>query len=439
MVERSPGLVETTVAVVGAGMAGLVAARELTRRGVDVLVLEANDRPGGRMLAETSVLGSRLDLGGQWLGHGHRRFAALAAELDAPTFRMRTPRRPGLVDGAGVVGLAHPATLTALAVVARWALAARTGAPDRWERRTLADAIARVPGRRAQRILEVVAGVASTADLDRFTPHALASTARVQGGLVAMLTTRGGAQDSLLVDGAGVLVERIAADLGPRLRTGCAVTAIERDADGVTLRTTAGDVRAAKVVVTVPPPTAARIAHDPPLPAWRRAAEEASYLGSVYKAIAVYERPFWRDADREAEALLLGEPGGACFDTSPPDGPGHLCFLVAGADARALDGLDPAGRRTALLGQLAPHLGAAVLEPAGWHEKAWHLDEHVGGGYVALPLPGSQAGYLPLPSTPDGHLHWAGTETASDHPGYIEGAIESGERVAGEVAAALRG
>ncbi|WP_418058779.1 flavin monoamine oxidase family protein [Pimelobacter simplex] len=439
MAEQNPERVETTVAVVGAGMSGLIAARELTRRGVEVLVLEANDRPGGRMLAETSVLGSRLDLGGQWLGHGHRRFAALAAELDAPTFRMRTPRQPGLVDGAGTIGTAHPAALTALAVLARWALAARTGAPGRWERRTLDEVIARVPGDRARRILEVTAGVATTADLDRLTAHAMASTAQVQGGLVAMLRTRGGAQDSLLVDGAGVLVERIAAELGPRLHTGRGVTAIERDAEGVTLRTAGGEVRAAKAVVTVPPPTAARIAHHPPLPAWRSAAEEASYLGTVYKAIAVYERPFWRDAGHEAEVLLLGQPGGACFDTSPPDGPGHLCFLVAGPDARALDDLDPAGRRTALLGQLAPHLGDAVLEPAGWHEKAWHRDEHVGGGYVALPLPGSRAGYLPLPSTPDGHLHWAGTETASDHPGYIEGAIESGERVAREVAEALRG
>ncbi|MGA5536956.1 FAD-dependent oxidoreductase [Mycolicibacterium nivoides] len=56
---------------------------------------------------------------------------------------------------------------------------------------------------------------------------------------------------------------------------------------------------------------------------------------------------------------------------------------------------------------------------------------------MALPIAGSLEGLLPLPSEPVGDIHWAGTETATDHPGYIEGAIESGVRVAHEVARAL--
>ncbi|MFI6515384.1 FAD-dependent oxidoreductase [Spirillospora sp. NPDC050679] len=73
----------------------------------------------------------------------------------------------------------------------------------------------------------------------------------------------------------------------------------------------------------------------------------------------------------------------------------------------------------------------------GWHEKSWHLDEHVGGGYAALPDLGSADGHPPMPSEPVGDLHWAGTETASEHAGYIEGAIESGERAAHEVIESL--
>lgn len=135
---------------------------------------------------------------------------------------------------------------------------------------------------------------------------------------------------------------------------------------------------------------------------------------------------------------MLDAPGAAVFDTSPPGGPGHLCVLVGGPDARALDRHDPDGRRDAVLRRLVPHLGPQVLEPASWHQKAWHRDEHVGGGYVALPIAGTSAGLPPLPSAPFAGLHWAGTETAAEHPGYIEGAIESGERAAREVAAALR-
>ncbi|ODR25598.1 FAD-dependent oxidoreductase [Mycolicibacterium porcinum] len=90
-----------------------------------------------------------------------------------------------------------------------------------------------------------------------------------------------------------------------------------------------------------------------------------------------------------------------------------------------------------MLEPLIGHIGPEVLHPVSWHEKSWHTDEYVGGGYMALPVAGTLDGLLPLPATPVGDIHWAGTETASDHAGYIEGAIESGLRVAQEVAQAL--
>ncbi|MFB7102824.1 flavin monoamine oxidase family protein [Streptomyces hydrogenans] len=428
---------DTTVAVVGAGMSGLVAARELRREGIDALVLESADRPGGRMMAETSVLGSRLDLGGQWVGHGHHRFAALAAELGAELFPMRTPKRPGFVDGPRRLPAMSPTALAANAVLLGWELRARRAAPEKWAAQTVDSRLRRVPGRHVRRLLEVLVSVTTTADLDRYSMHAFIEAVRHQGGLAAMLSTSGGAQESLITEGAGTLTERLAADLGERVLTGRRVTSIHRDDDGVTLRTTAGAVRAVRAIITVPPPMSARIAYDPPLPPSRTAVEQHTYMGSVYKAIAVYERPFWRQGKAHAEFMLLAHPGGAVFDTTPPGGPGHLCVLVAGAEARELDGMDVAGRRRALLGQLVPHIGPQALAPAGWHEKSWHLDEHVGGGYAALAIPGTTDGYLPMPSEPVGALHWGGTETANEHAGYIEGAIESGERVAREVLRSL--
>ncbi|MFH8841689.1 flavin monoamine oxidase family protein [Streptomyces sp. NPDC017868] len=429
--------VDTTVAVVGAGMSGLIAARELCRQGIDVLVLESADRPGGRMMTETSSLGSRLDLGGQWVGHGHHRFMALAAELGTEMFPMHTPKAPEVIDGSGRIATIGPTMVAVSAVLLAWEARARRGAPGKWASQTVDEWLRRVPGRKARRLLEVLVSVSVTADLDRYSMHAFAEAVRYQGGLAAMLSTNGGAQESLLVEGAGTLTERLAADLGARVLTGHRVTSIHHDGSGATLRTASGAVRADKVIVSVPPPVSARIAYDPPLPASRTALEKNTYMGSVYKAIAVYERPFWRERNGHAEFLLLDRPGGAVFDTTPPDGPGHLCILVAGAEARELDRLGAAGRSQALLRRLVPHLGPEVLTPASWHEKSWHLDEHVGGGYAALAIPGTTDGYFPMPSQPVGALHWAGTETASEHAGYIEGAIESGERAAREVIESL--
>ncbi|MFI9030033.1 FAD-dependent oxidoreductase [Streptomyces sp. NPDC053560] len=127
----------------------------------------------------------------------------------------------------------------------------------------------------------------------------------------------------------------------------------------------------------------------------------------------------------------------SAFDTSPPGGPGHLCLLVAGQEARGLDQLDTAGRRQVLLGPLAPHIGPKVLAPVSRHEKSWHPDKHADGGYPALPIPRTTDGYLPIPSQPSGGIHRGGFETASEPAGYIEGAIQSGERAAREVIESL--
>ncbi|MGV9864593.1 flavin monoamine oxidase family protein [Rhodococcus koreensis] len=429
---------DTSVAVVGAGMSGLIAARALHRQGIDVLVLESANRTGGRMMAETSALGSRLDLGGQWVGHGHHRFSALAAELGATVFPMLTPKRPTVVSDARTISAVSPSMLTAASVLLAWELRARRGAPKRWNSTTVQEWLRKVPTAKARRLLEVLVEVSTTADLDRLSMDALATMIHYQGGLSTMLSTNGGAQECLIVEGAGTLTDKIAAELGPRVLTNSRVTSISRDGTGVVLRTHSALIRASKVIVSTPPPVSAEIAFDPPLPAGRRRLEQDMYMGSVFKAVAVYERPFWL-ATTDAEFLFLDGPGFAVFDTSPPGGPGHLCVLVGGRRARELDRLDEAGRRQAILGPLAAAVGSSdILQPASWHEKSWHLDEHAGGGYLALPSAGSTVGTFPLPSDPIDDIHWAGTETASEHAGYIEGAIESGERAAREVAEAFQ-
>ncbi|KAF0845316.1 flavin monoamine oxidase family protein [Nocardia caishijiensis] len=427
-----------SVAVIGAGMAGLIAARRLRAHGVDVIVLESGSRPGGRVLAETTVLGSRVDLGGQWIGRGHHRLASLATQLGVTVFAMRTPTVPTLIDGDVSIRNSTPSVIATAAALLCCEAASRLGAPRAWKKHSVAACLRHVPNRRARRLLEVLASTSSTADLDRYSMHAFLAAIRYQGGLLPMLSTAGGAQESLVVEGVGTLAERLAAELGDRVVFDSEVTALDRDDTGVTIHSSSGVHRAAKVIVTVAAPVAARIEHRPPLPGERIRLQDNTYMGSVYKAIAVYDRPFWREHGH-AESMVLAEPGMAVFDTSAPDGPGHLCVLVAGPEARELDRHGIEARRAAVLDPLVHHLGTEILEPRGWHEKAWHLDEHVGGGYSALPDIGADDGYFPFTSTPIGHLHWAGTETAREHAGYIEGAIESGERAAEEVWRRLTG
>ncbi|MEB3067660.1 flavin monoamine oxidase family protein [[Mycobacterium] vasticus] len=436
----SPGRTdrETAVVIVGAGMSGLIAARALHRRGIDVLVLESAARTGGRLFAETSALGSRLDLGGQWVGAGHHRLEALAAELGATVFPMHTPKRPMVIKGGKTLSAVGPTVAIANAVLASWVMRAKFGAPRRWSSQTIQDRLSKVPPAVARRLLEVLLATSTTADLDRFSMESFVEMIGYEGGLTEMLSTSGGAQDSLILEGAGTLTDRIAAELGERVLTDSRVISVRDEAGSVVVSTESAVVRASKVIVSVPPPMTTKIAFDPPLPVGRRRLQDSTYMGSVYKAIAVYERPFWRE-HADLECMILDNPGAAVFDTSPPGGPGHLCVLVGGREAREIDALAENDRRRTLIGPLAAVTALpALLDPVSWHEKSWHRDENVGGGYSALPSAGSTGTMFPLPSDPTGDIYWTGTETAAEHAGYIEGAIEAGERVAAQVIASLR-
>ncbi|WP_067838881.1 flavin monoamine oxidase family protein [Nocardia lijiangensis] len=426
---------QTTVAVIGAGFAGLTAARALRARGIDVLVLEAADRVGGRAQTERSAAGTPVDLGGQWVGHDHARMTALAREFGMTLFPTPSAGKALVLEGGRRLRIGPLTAVAAGAALLRLELLARTGASRRWDEVTVADWLARILRGRARRLVEAILPEALACDLDRVSVAALAEGIRSAGGLRVMLGTSGGAQESLLSGGAGALAEKLAAELGSAVHLARPATAILRSADGVTVATPAGPVRAARVIVAVPPPVAAAIRHYPPLPPEHRFVQDNLRMGTIYKAIAVYDTPFWRERGLSGEIIALDGPVPAAFDISPPGGPGHLGVLIPGRAAEALDRLGVAERRDTVLAAVAGQLGRAAMHPLSWHEKSWHLDPHVGGGYSAIPRPGT-LGALTGAARPTGPIHWAGTETAPRWTGYLEGAVLSGERVADEVAEA---
>ncbi|CAL9511507.1 L-amino acid dehydrogenase [Actinosynnema sp. ALI-1.44] len=420
------------VVVVGAGFAGLTAARELARAGVEVTVLESADRVGGRASTVLSALGSPVDLGGMWLGPDHTELSALAAEHGVSTFPTPAAGKRLILDGDRPTRAWLPLLVTGAALL-------RLSLPTSDDRTTIADWLTRLPGAAARRLVEVVVAEAIAADVDRVTRKAWASAVRSSGGLRSMLGT---AQASLITGGAGALAERLARPLDVHLSR--PATAITRTPTSVAITTPTGPLTADHAIIAVPPPVSARIHHTPPLPPSRAEVERGTAMGTIYKAIAVYERPFWRDAGLSGEVIALTGPVPAVFDVSPPGGPvgpddpggpggpGHLGFLVPGHRAEHLASLSAADRRATVLRTAATAFGPAALTPADWHEKSWHEDPHVLGGYSALPHPGGYAATR-HPPTPAGRVHWAGTETSAAWPGYLEGAIRSGRRAAREV------
>jgi monoamine oxidase len=244
------------------------------------------------------------------------------------------------------------------------------------------------------------------------------------------LDTEGGAQQDRIVGGSQLISLRMAEELGDRVQLSAPVKAIRTDADGVT----AGEVRARRVIVAVPPALAGRIEYDPPLPGPRDQLTQRMPMGSVIKTMAIYDEPFWRTEGLSGQATSLPGPAQVIFDNTPANGsPGVLLAFLEGRDARVLGGATEAERRKAVTGGLARIFGARAGNPSGYLEKDWSAEPYSRGCYAGVLGPGAWTAYGMWLREPIDRIHWAGTETATRWMGYFDGAVQSGKRAAAEV------
>lgn len=438
------------VVVVGAGYAGLSAARALHRDGLRVAVLEARDRVGGRVHTERTAAGSAVDLGGQWIGPGQHHLIDLAREYGAATFAASTSGDGVFVDGTrrqrfgGSLPPAGPHVQVVMALTMdrldRLAATVDVDRPwtgpraDRLDSMTVATWLHHnVPFARARRLLEVVVGEVLAADVASVSFLALLTYIRAAGGLDPLLAVEGGAQQDLFVDGADGPARAIAAELGDVVHLDVTVTDVEQDDHGVTVSALGIDLRCDRAIIALPPPLAGRLRYDPPMPAVRDQLTQRMPMGSILKVIAIYDTPFWREDGLSGEALSLDGFLPAVFDVSPPDGPGHLCALVPGRAAQQLASLPGPHRRNTVLAELARSFGPRACFPQEVKEKFWADDPFSRGGYGAYLPPGVLTATGPALREAVGRIHWAGTETATAWTGYMEGAVQSGLRAADEV------
>jgi monoamine oxidase len=161
-------------------------------------------------------------------------------------------------------------------------------------------------------------------------------------------------------------------------------------------------------------------------------------MGSVTKIHAVYDRPFWRDDGLNGQVVSDAGAVRVTFDDSPPDAAhGIILGFVAGSECRALDSSTPTQRAEAAIADLVRYFGPHAATPLEVVEQHWPAEPYTRGGPVAVFSPGLLTDFGPDLRQPLGPVHWAGTETATEWCGYIDGALSSGVRAAAEVLAAL--
>lgn len=443
--------------VVGAGLAGLTAARDAAAAGRAAVVLEARDRVGGRTVNADVGGGKVVEMGGQWIGPTQDRIAALAAELGVATF-------PTFYEGEHIAildGVRHqhveafPALPTevradlvqALEKLDRLALDIDLDHPwdsadaARFDGETFAtwlDENVRTPPARSL-VAEVIEGL-QTLPAEELSVLNVLFHIRTCTDLDTMLNVTDGAQQDRLAGGSQVVSQRMADELGASVLLGSPVRRITQSAGRVSVESETAMVEACRAVVALPPLLSARVSYDPPLPPLRARLLERMRPSSVIKVNIVYDRPFWRDEGLSGQVMEPGAPVSFALDNSPADGsPGIVAGFIEAAQSRRLRGAGKEERRRLALECLERWFGPRAAAPEQYLELDWSAEEWTGGCFKDhMPVRGWTT-YGPVLRAPCGRIHWAGAETAVRWYGYMDGAVESGHRAASEALAALAG
>jgi monoamine oxidase len=453
------------VAIVGAGFAGLTAARVIAGAGHSVVVLEARDRVGGRVWNHDLGGGAISERGGTFVGPTQDRLLALAAELKVGTFPTYDDGNDVYVNGSNrmtysdtsPLGTAPPDPTIAAdtaAVVAQLDQMATTVPVDApweasnaasWETYTLERWVnenSANPGFRAlvPAATRPIFGAEPRELSLLFVLFYIASSGdeRNPGTFERNFNTRGGAQQSRFFGGSQTIAFELAAQLGKRVVLSAPVRQIVQGSGGVTVHSDRVTVKAKRVIVAIPPAVAARIDYEPILDYQRDQLMQRYGQGTLTKVAAVYKRPFWRDAGLTGTSVDTGFPVSATFDDSPPfasssRGPGVIFGFVGGDNARTYSGMSAGARQAAVLNQFANMFGPQATNATAFFETPWSGEQWTRGCPVGIPSNGTLLAYGPWIRQPSGRIHWAGTETAQYWNGYMDGAVRSGERTADEV------
>jgi monoamine oxidase len=441
----------TDILVVGAGYAGLAAAKKLHEAGKKFILIEARDRIGGRTLSEKLDSGATVDLGAKWIGPTQLHAWDWVKETQTETYETYDTGKnilsfkQKISTYTGVIPKIDPFSLIdlGLAISKINKLSQQIPLKNPWshpkaqeyDAMTLATWMQKnIKTYKARHIFEIGVQTVFAAEASEISLLFALFYFHSGDNMDALISIKNGAQQTILRGGTQGLAQKIAAPFQQHIRFNEPLRRVEQHETGLTAFTDTLEIEARKAVLAIPPVLINAIQFYPILPQQKAQLYQRLPMGAAMKVYAVYPTPFWRKNGLSGQIVSDEYPVKVTFDVGHGDSDlGVLLVFVEGNDARNFIDLPKTERKHKILEKLTRFLGAEAANPIDYTDKCWTEEEWTRGCYVGLMSPNTMTQFGKYLRTPFQHIHFAGTETAERWCGYLDGAIESGYRAAAEL------